>query len=297
MKFTHYTSERSNLRQKNLKARPVSKALISAAILCAGLLRATAGSPEQSPAAGLPSAGPPASSHYLYAVGLPYFASVFRDALPGVFDQAGHERRILQGVVSAGGMSTSFSSTRQLDDSIRLDIGTSSVRSIVITGLQGQAVLQASSAITEADYDLLETLEEDSAEAFLYSFANGARLQWIGANFSPNGVTLATYRGPYYDVFGQGSELKTRPNNPTRNKLYLFDSATKLLAATRYEIQRNGSPVSVEVVFGGWIKTVGIQLPGTIVRKENGQEIFSISVQSVTSVAAQADSVFKLGGL
>lgn len=228
------------------------------------------------------------------AIGLPNEATGFRSALPGIFDRSGHERRSVTGMIVANGMTTGFTFTRELDQRARLDLGTPA-RTIIANGLNTPTtnVIKANGNNSQGlDDEVMEVLADDTPEAVLFSFGTAARLHWLGANYRTDDGKSATYNGPLYDIFARTAKVATQAGTPERVKVFLFDSKTKLLAMTRYQIDRDGSSTQVEIAFGGWTSMSGQMVPTSITRSENGQVAFTITIQSATSSGTQADSLF-----
>jgi hypothetical protein len=232
---------------------------------------------------------------YLVNVGLPAQAIGFWNALPGIFDQAGHERRILGGTIAIGGQSIPFLFTRELDQKVRLDLGGAAPRSLIVTGLNtlATAVVQSVGTGAEAtDNDILEVLTDDPPEGLFFSFGTAARIRWLGGSYRTDGGTDTAYSGPYYDIYARTAATGTQPESPERTKVFLFDSKSKLLGITRYQIVRGGATVEAEVAWGGWTSLNGQMVPASIVRSEGGQTAFTITITAASSVATQADSSF-----
>ena len=241
--------------------------------------------------------GQAATPRLLSAAGNFPQANGIRKALSGYLDQAGHERRVLSGTVTQGGAVAPFTFTREMDQNVRIDFGGPSARGLVVTGLHTPGSPKSAvsgSAVQAADYDVLETLAEDTPEAFLYGFGTAAQMRWLGDGYQINDTTNPDYAGHSYGIYAVGSPSGIQPGAPRRSRSFLFDLKTQLLSETRYQIEKNGATVSVVVKFSGWTTISGQVTPTTIVRSENGVTTLSISINSAASVATQADSLFTI---
>jgi hypothetical protein len=233
----------------------------------------------------------PPAGRYLARIGLPAPAAEVRRALGNVFDREGHERRILTGEEQRNGLTMPIVFTRELDHKFRIDFGGGPApRRIVLNNEAAEGTIAAWQATPE-HYELLETLASDSTEGFLYSFGTGGWVRWIGGGFRPEGTGL-NYPGPYFDIFRQTVNDPLKVAITATTKLFLFDSRTKLLAKTRYKVLRGGASVAVQVSFSDWTQMGDQMVPGSIVRTEGDQQVFSVSIHSASSQPSQPDSLF-----
>jgi hypothetical protein len=141
----------------------------------------------------------------------------------------------------------------------------------------------------------MESLSDDSAESYFLGFSGGAPAQWLGSRFRTDNGKAANYTGPLYDIYRRIAPAVSVAGNPMRQKLYVFDSRTKLFNHTRYKIVRSGQPVTVMVTYPAWTKSATESFPASITRTENGQQVFSITVSAVsTAVGSTSDAVFTI---
>lgn len=129
---------------------------------------------------------------------------------------------------------------------------------------------------------LVESLFYDAAEYFFTAQMHGAATRFLGARVSGGDDASA----PFYDVYEVNEDSS---DSPSPTKRYFFNSETQLLAVVRYESENAGTRISVETRFGGWRKVNGEHVPGTIVRLENGQTVFSLTFNT-TTVTSRAGS-------
>jgi hypothetical protein len=199
----------------------------------------------------------------------------------------GQERTILVGSYSDGKTSLPATFTFQWPSQVRFDLAGSSPKTLIFNGAVSTA------AAGSPDLDLLETLSDDTAESFFRGLAAGVPTQWLGGRFRTEDIsTSAPYTGPLRDIFRRASSVAVVPGVPLRMKFYLFDSRTKYFAGCRYEIQRAGITVKVEVISGAWTKVGAEAFPSSITRFENGKQVFSFSIKSAAAVAKTADATF-----
>jgi len=245
---------------------------------------------------GYPAFGQTASSsagRLLPAVTLPAGVSDFRSALSGVFDKAGHERRILQGTVSYGGTTVPFTFTRELDQKVRLDLNYSAgTRSLIVASIPRsfQASQTAAGPNDQTNHDILETLASDAPEALLYLYGSSSGVISMGARYQPPGTT-ASYPGPFWDWVMSHENSPYQPNSPSRLKQFAFDNGTKLLTSVKY-VTSNGI---AEIDYTGWATTAnGESCPGQITRSVAGNLVLTITVTSCDAAATATDGLFSL---
>ena len=209
-------------------------------------------------------------------------------------DGPGSERLTLRGTLTRTGGTVPFAFTRELDEDSRIDFGLNPTRSLVAAGLRGTPAMPAS--LSDDDRGLVETLYDDSPEAFCYSLLHQGGLRFLGAGFRTDDGADAKYTGPYYDIYERSAPVVVLPDMPVRFKHFYFDSTTKLLAKTRYTISAHGTDTAVEVLFSGWRSAGGTMVPGQVVRLENGKAVLTLTVQEVASGASASDGLFGVGG-
>jgi hypothetical protein len=65
-----------------------------------------------------------------------------------------------------------------------------------------------------------------------------------------------------------------------------------MLERVRYRITRNGAPVSVETLIGGWQRVGSQQVLGKITRLENNTPVMILTVTAASLTPHVADGVF-----
>jgi hypothetical protein len=144
-------------------------------------------------------------------------------------------------------------------------------------------------SITAPDANFLESLLDDSAEAFFYGFGRGYAYRLTGERFRADDGKTPDYKGPWYDVYQVAGIPKSQPIAKQRWKTYLFDSTTKLLARTQYI---DSAGVQITTQFNKWSISSGQAYPGEIVRLENGVAVSSFTITGVTIGPAANDGLF-----
>jgi hypothetical protein len=146
--------------------------------------------------------------------------------------------------------------------------------------------------VTHTDEALVETFLYDTAEHFFLGQSEGLGTRFLGPRFRLDDGTTADYRDGYYDVYEVidavrlGSQVRMQP------KLYYVNSETLLLEWAAYQSNRDSSGTKVAVQFGNWRRGDGQSVPGRIVRLENGQAVFTVTVTSAITGPRQNDGLF-----
>jgi hypothetical protein len=213
-------------------------------------------------------------------------------ALGNRLQVAGQERLTIGGTYSDSKGTQPIQIAWELPGKIRIDFKGSSSRTIVFDGTK-----TASTASVASDDDLLESLGDDRAERLLYNYAlhqNMFAMRFLGGHFRTDFGKNPNYTGPFYDVPQSRATVPERSDKATREKLFLFDGGTGLLAETVYKVLRGVPVVHVETMYSSWSNVSGQAVPGQIVRRENGAVIFTIAVSGAAISATAADQLFAL---
>jgi hypothetical protein len=147
---------------------------------------------------------------------------------------------------------------------------------------------------------VLKKNERDEAESLLFDFVDhffssqmqGAATRFLGSRFRLDDGANPNYAGPFYEIYQVTDRIAVEKEVREQPKLYYFNSDTLLLERVRYQIERDGEPVEVEVLIGGWRKVNGQQIPGAITRTENGAPVLSLSITSAAVSGRQNDGIF-----
>ena len=129
------------------------------------------------------------------------------------------------------------------------------------------------------DESLLDSFVLDTPEGMLYSLRQGASMVLLGHDFQADFQAATGFKGPRYDVYLVTAPDRIRRAGALQARRFYFDSATGLLASTRYS---DSAGVNVETRFLNWEHVDGSAYPITLERYENGRLTFSIAVTTVT---------------
>lgn len=139
---------------------------------------------------------------------------------------------------------------------------------------------------------LLETLFYDSAEHFFTAQTEGRATRFLGPRFHLSGSDESAPDNSAYDLFEIAEQVHIGRVEREQTKLYAFNSETHLLELIRYEVERDGATVQVEVRFSGWHEVQGQQMPSRIVRLENNRPVATIEIESAALGPKTADELF-----
>jgi hypothetical protein len=165
-------------------------------------------------------------------------------------------------------------------------------RSHVIVFDEHTADTAAIARLDQFERALVETLSYDTTEHFFAGQMRGVAIRSLGSRFRLDDGTADSYADSVYDVYQITEEVKLRGEVGQQAKLYYFNSDTLLLERVRYETERAGAPVRVEVLMSNWQMVQGQQVPMRIVRTENGQPVLTFTVTAATISPGVADGSF-----
>jgi hypothetical protein len=157
-----------------------------------------------------------------------------------------------------------------------------------VNGVQNAAVL------SNAEMNVLESLGNDTPETFLYSVAGANKktaYRLIGGRFRTDNGKTPNYKGPWYDIFEVSGPVAAG-SSTIRQKFYHFDSQTKLLVRSQYQIQQAGAAVHVQTEYSNWTTSQGNAIPGQVLRRENGIVVFTLTIHSAVVSQQLKDGVF-----
>lgn len=227
-------------------------------------------------------AAPAPASPYVTAAGLsPRLRAPFR-ALGDRLSRPGKERRLTEGELEAEG-----------SPARRVLVVYESPGSLRVTGPGGADLLTpfeergAARARSAAEEVLIETLFYDSAEHFFFAQAAGAATRLLGLQAIAEGEGGAP-PGPACDVYEVTEEVSAGGARRPVTKRYFFNSDTQLLEVVRYEEERGGETIPVEVRLGGWRRVNGQQVAASVVRFEGGRQVLSFTARASSFAPAGA---------
>lgn len=217
-----------------------------------------------------------------FSIPLRNYLAAFGDRI----QKPGKERTIVAGTLIDSKGSANAQVIWQVPGNIRIDRSDEPGKPLTYDSSKANT---SSAGRTQADFNMLESLLDDTAEAFFYGVQAGTPYRLLGLRFRADDGTTVNYQGPWYDVYATTRPSKAQPGNPSRLKHYYFDSQSGFLVKTRY----NSSPTVITTTeFAQWTKVNGQFFPGQIVRKENDSVVFTLNVSSVSTSVAASDGAF-----
>lgn len=259
-----------------------SAAVLLAFVLdIAGLLYAQA--PPPKPA----SIAPPPSY-----VGQGLVPSQVREHLLALGDRIqkpGKERSTLSGVFTDKNGTGPAQLVWEVPGRLRFDRSTTPSNPLIFDDVTG---LVNGAGVAQSDLDILESIFDDSTEMFLYGFVQGHAHRFLGGRFRTDDGKKPNYNGPLYDIYETVARVRVVAGSPLRQKLYYFDSQTKLLTKTRYALLRGSTNISVSTEYDKWKTSGGQAFPGQIVRTENGVPVFKFDINSAAAGPPANDGLF-----
>ena len=212
-------------------------------------------------------------------------------ALGNRLEKPGKERLTLAGTLNrASEQPVVFAAILEFPD--RLQITTQSGTQSRTIVFDGQSVRAVGGSLTSAEEDLIESLVYDTPEHFFSAQSAGVPTRHLGNHFRTDDGSTANYAGPFYNVFSVMDLVKVTPETRSQSKFYCFNSETRLLEKVHYQTLRNGASVEVETRIGGWRRIEREQVPSRIIRKENTQQVFVLTITSATLSPRISDGIF-----
>src|SRR5262245_17336738 len=213
-------------------------------------------------------------------------------ALGNRLEVPGNERLLLLGTISRPALSETLPVRliTEFPDKLRLEeqVGDQ----LRVTGFGEQGVWKTGADLRPENEGEIETLLYDSAEHFFAGQGQGFSTRPLGSGFRLDDGRATNYTGPFYDLYQVDDQLSTEKPAVIRPKLYYFNSATLLLERLRYRITRNGAPVNIETLIGGWQKVGSQQVPSKITRLENNTPVMILTVTEASLTPRVADGAF-----
>jgi len=223
--------------------------------------------------------GPPANTkQFVESRSLPAPVKVFVTAFGNRLQVAGKGRTVLHGTYTSKNGSGQAQLVWETPGSIRFDRVDKPDQPLIFNATTGFVNRPEA---TPVDSDILESLMDDAAESFFYSFQGPVAHRFLGAGFRADD-------GSRNDIYESVGPVRAQPGQPSRLKHYYFDSHTKLLGKTHYLI----SDMDITTEFNKWTTINGQSFPGEVVRKENGSPIFTFTVDSAAAGPSVNDNTF-----
>lgn len=207
-------------------------------------------------------------------------------------ERPGKERMILTGTVKRAGapVETPFELVREFPDRLQLTEQQGVNRRS--TAFNGRA--DDTRSFTSAESDIIETLLFASVEYFFITRMEGTAASFLGSRFRLDDGTSPNYTGPFYDIFLVNDQMKIGGSKRPRSASYYFNSRSSLLERVRYQRERNGSLVNVEVVMSEWRDFAGQRIPMRVERFENGSLVLKFRFAAAVIGPRASDNIFNL---
>lgn len=200
----------------------------------------------------------------------------------------GKERVVISGVLTDASGEAPAQIIVQQPVLFRLDKQGAKAVSVGFDGAQGFA---AQKSQTSADDEaLLESFSDDSPEGFLHAASGGAGLWLVGRRFRVQDPTNATPTTQWVDIYAMLRPVKQRKDRLLRQKMYHFDSNTRLLSRVVYQSSAGGP--MVETIFEGWQNISGQAVPTVWKRRDGGRVVFSFRTTGAVFSSGTADAAW-----
>jgi hypothetical protein len=195
--------------------------------------------------------------------------SAFIPALGNRLSATGLAETQLSGTISRPGQPDApILVLRENPGLLRVEIGTGSAKTIAV--IDEQAV-KATATLTAQMQQAVESVLYDSAEYFLFDYANSGGARLVGSAF-PYARASAQSR---YQVFEKTENLTLSQITTKRTKLFYFNRTTSLLDYVRYSAGTGSGAVVVETGIT-WQKSGTEFLPASVERWEAGVPVLTI---------------------
>lgn len=136
---------------------------------------------------------------------------------------------------------------------------------------------------------VLESLADDSIEAFVSGALRGANIWLAGSGYRLHDSESAFPQPRRVDVLGVLRPAGPVAGRPIRRKMYCFDSESRLLNRVMY---RDSSGRLTATVYEAWDLVDGEPLPTVWTRRQEGKVVFSFRRAAASFSAGLADATF-----
>ena len=216
---------------------------------------------------------------------LRYASEVLGDRL----EKPGKERLILIGALRRASKNNENRPTRlilEFPDRLRLE------EQDGVTVYNNDDFASSNGVMKKNEQDEVESLLFDFVDHFFAAQMQGAATRFLGSRYRLDDGKDSQYAGPFYDLYQVTDRIAVEKKVREQPKLYFFNSDTLLLERVRYQVERDGAPIRVEVLISGWRKVDGQQIPNNITRTEDGAPVLSFSINSAAVGIKQNDGIF-----
>ena len=180
---------------------------------------------------------------------------------------------------------TPFVLTRESPGHLRLEEQNGDNRRVIVFDVNNKERITHESR----EANDIETLSFDTAEYFFTALARGAALRHLGDGFILDKESAV---GQSYNLYEITTQVDAGGDSREQTKIYGLNSDTKLLEVVKYETERDGALLKVEVWLSRWQGEQGQMSPRHIERKENGRVVLSLDINTVTVGPRLNDGAF-----
>lgn len=236
----------------------------------------------------LASDAPTATDEYVHRAELwPHLRSAMR-LMGDRLERPGKERLVMEGTLQRGGEASSIPLRliREFPGRLRVEEQEGTQRNVTVF----ESRFAQAGEHSRREADLIETLLFDTAEHFFTAHAKGAATRHLGNRFRLE----ADNSDAAYDVFEVVESVSIGANARRQTRTYYLNSDTQLLELVRYELERDGLPLRVEVRLGDWRRVQGQMMPHHVERRENEVVMFSLDINSITVSPRAQDNAFSV---
>lgn len=203
----------------------------------------------------------------------------------------GKERLAIAATLSRGGKASgAVRLLLEAPDKVRIE------ESGAVFGSDGDDRWKGGGTAAKDELDLIETLLYDSMDRFLIGQSEGLPTRLLGTRFRADGRTGGNYVGVLYDVFDVEEQVRDRGAKRRLSKRFFVNSDSQRLERVEYAVDAPSGRLHVAVQLANWRRIDGNDIPGSVVRYENGVETHKLEIGAATISAKAADGLFRNPG-
>lgn len=205
-------------------------------------------------------------------------------------EKPGNERLVMTGSIKRESVSRPFKLVTEFPEKARLEEQIGPQRQVTI--FNGRELSKSDGNIGNSDQDLIELLVFDSIEHFFIGQMQGLSTRTLGERFRLDDGTSETYDSGFYDIYLVDEPTELNQTAAAKTKLYYFNSDSLLLEMIKYQLDRGGNSISVEVQLKDWRTVVGQSIPHSITQMHDGINVLELKIDSINTGPAVKDGLF-----
>jgi hypothetical protein len=162
-------------------------------------------------------------------------------------------------------------------------------------GFSGTAITANSGALSSGDEAIAESLLAHFPDAVCLQVATGGSYRRIGSHFRPDGGVGATYKGPYWTLLAFAPKQRPGLTAGLALQQQLFvavDDQTGFISEVRVVVSAGKQQTVTQTQFTNWRQQGTQWYPATITRLENGKQVLTFVVQTVSVGVAGPTTAF-----